>query len=392
MAQRKAWLIAIIVAGVLALVALACSEPSADVRQSRGITARDLTTSPEPTSTPTMTPTPSATPTRTVTPSPTMQASNAGIHVYDAAVWNTYNANCGAAVTAGAPETWSQWTDAVWQNPIDSINLYICNMSGAPKTCTITADWFVTGYSEAFLGVFGCYGTSNWCLPNNNFRTALPSTHTQPCTIGGNPTGGRDVGAYINTLTINAINATPAPLNGAMVISLSGGGLAFGACTSAGSYMQAAVDCGAGPTPTPTITPTPSPMPYPAIINEVYPNPGQDLDGNGATDLYDQAVELYGTVPGQNVWLNGWIISDGVQSYTLPTTKLVAGSYKVMFPHDLRFFLPVTGTLTLTAPTFGVVDTFPYTTTQTTDRSCARRPDGGAIVCDQLPSIGKTNP
>ena len=139
-----------------------------------------------------------------------------------------------------------------------------------------------------------------------------------------------------------------------------------------------------------TVTPTPDSCLY---INEVCPNPNTDLDGNGAIDELDRALELYNCSTTNNIWLTNYLLSTDAYSVTLPASKVVVDSYKVLYGSDLQLTLPSTGTLTLTSPWGTLIGTLPYTTTQAAGECCARSPDGGTtIVCGQMPSLGSVNP
>ena len=139
-----------------------------------------------------------------------------------------------------------------------------------------------------------------------------------------------------------------------------------------------------------TATPTPDSC---LQLNEVCPNPILDHDGNAAIDELDRALEIYNCSPTANLWLTDYVLAtDTGQSVTLPASKVVISSTKVLYGSDLQFTLPSTGTLTLTAPWGALIDTLPYTTTQAAGECCARSPDGGTLGCGVAPTLGKPNP
>jgi hypothetical protein len=223
-----------------------------------------------PTPAPTWTPAPTATPAPTNTPGPTptprptiANQSSDNIHVYDIDTFNAYSGNCTALVAAGATETWSISGSAVYEDVgLNVSSLVVCNVGDIPKQCDLSSTWLTTGYSEAFIGVVGCYPAFNACTAPSNYRELFGGAQTQPCTFGGVPVGGEHSGMYDERWWVYPFGVLSQNYSDRLQIQAFGGGLSFGPiCSSAGSAIEIAVDCGPTPTPRPTRTPSPTPSP-----------------------------------------------------------------------------------------------------------------------------------
>lgn len=224
-----------------------------------------VTSTPAPTWTPepTATPAPTFTPGPTPTPRPTIaNQSNADIHVYDIDTFNAYSGNCTALVAAGATETWSISGSAVYEDVGLSVsNLVVCNVGTVPKQCDLSSTWLTTGYSEAFNGVVGCYPTNNACTAPSNYRETFGGAKSQPCTFGETPAGGEHSGTYDERWWVYPFGVLSQNYSDRLEIRAAGAGLSYGSCSSAGSTIAVAVDCGPSPTPRPSRTPSPTPSP-----------------------------------------------------------------------------------------------------------------------------------
>lgn len=126
------------------------------------------------------------------------------------------------------------------------------------------------------------------------------------------------------------------------------------------------------PTPTATRTPTATPEPSSVYLNEICPDPGYDTNLDGQVEPGDAYVELYNG-ESDNVDLDGWSLVIGSETYDIPQTSLVAGSYKVIYGWDIT--IPVTGTATLYSPLDVSVDSVTWPA-QSAGTCYARDPDG----------------
>lgn len=142
-------------------------------------------------------------------------------------------------------------------------------------------------------------------------------------------------------------------------------------------------------TPTPTSTPTATSEPASVYLNEICPDPGYDANLDGQVEPGDAYVELY-SGESANVDLAGWELVLGSDTYVLPTTRLVAGSWKVLYARDLGYSIPVTGTLTLNSLSGAQVDTATWPA-QSGTGCYARQTDGGSWASDEVGSMGRAN-
>lgn len=145
------------------------------------------------------------------------------------------------------------------------------------------------------------------------------------------------------------------------------------------------------PTKTPTLTPTATSTPQASmLINEVCPNPGADYNGDAAVSIDDRLFEFYNTAAAANVELSGWQLRIGVNTYTFPQTRLVGGSYKVVFGSDLGFDLIEPGTAELWTP-WGVLIDEVLWLEQSANQCYSRVPDGASWSSGNPMTIGSAN-
>lgn len=149
------------------------------------------------------------------------------------------------------------------------------------------------------------------------------------------------------------------------------------------------------PTRSPTRTPSPVPTAYPGVvaINEFLPHQGSDWNGDGATDVGDEYIELINMGTG-NINLNNWKLDDdgagGSAPYTLPETILMPRQIAVFFASETGLSLSDGGdTVRLIKPDGRTADLFNYPVVSAADQTWCRLPDGNgdwAFACRPSPA------
>jgi hypothetical protein len=132
-------------------------------------------------------------------------------------------------------------------------------------------------------------------------------------------------------------------------------------------------------TPAATSTPVPTKIVIPPrpIINEILARPGFDWNQDGATDVFDEFIEIK-NLTAIDISLNGWRLDTvGGTSFSVPDLTLQPNERVVFYSQQTNVLLSDGGeTVRLIDPSGKIYDAFTYDIARVEDRSFCRLPDG----------------
>ncbi|MBK7450311.1 MAG: lamin tail domain-containing protein [Anaerolineales bacterium] len=173
------------------------------------------------------------------------------------------------------------------------------------------------------------------------------------------------------------------------------GGDILGTPKSSNSPVAAAT---ATTTSAPTATSAPASLviePRP-IINEILARPGFDWNQDGATDVFDEFIEIK-NLTAVDISLSGWKLDKlGSTSFSLPSGTLKPGERIIYYSKQTNLLLSDGGeTVRLINSNGKIYDAFTYDFARTEDRSFCRLPDGNPgnawfEDCTPTPNLSNT--
>lgn len=173
------------------------------------------------------------------------------------------------------------------------------------------------------------------------------------------------------------------------------GGDILGTPKSSNSPVAAAT---ATTTSAPTATSAPDSLvvePRP-IINEILARPGFDWNQDGATDVFDEFIEIK-NLTAVDISLSGWKLDKlGSTSFSLPSGTLKPGERIIYYSKQTNLLLSDGGeTVRLINSNGKIYDAFTYDFARTADRSFCRLPDGNPgnawfEDCTPTPNLSNT--
>ena len=98
--------------------------------------------------------------------------------------------------------------------------------------------------------------------------------------------------------------------------------------------------------------------PYP-VINEVYPNPDLDINGDGDTDQDDEFVELFNPSD-TDLEVKDYSLSDNTGTYTIPNKTIRAGSHLILGRWETGLVLGRDDQVTLCDQNGSIIDHFEF--------------------------------
>ena len=128
------------------------------------------------------------------------------------------------------------------------------------------------------------------------------------------------------------------------------------------------------------ITTTPMNTPIAPIlrINEAYPNPSEDINGDGSVDQDDEFIEIFnaGESP---LNLSGYILDDEEDTFSIGDITIESGGYAIFIRSDTSIVLGRDEKVILIDPSSVVVDTLEFSSASKGD-SFQRSPDGSERI------------
>jgi len=114
------------------------------------------------------------------------------------------------------------------------------------------------------------------------------------------------------------------------------------------------------------------------LINEIYPEPSIDLNGDGMINTSDEFIELYNPMPGA-VDLSNWTLSDNYDSFRIASLVLGPGAHVVMWRNETLLKLGRDDIVVLKDRAGSTMDSLEWNSLQT-GISLQRSPDGGDLI------------
>ncbi|MGA1819802.1 MAG: lamin tail domain-containing protein [Thermoplasmatota archaeon] len=118
--------------------------------------------------------------------------------------------------------------------------------------------------------------------------------------------------------------------------------------------------------------------PVTVLVNEVYPEPTLDLNGDGAVNTLDEFVELYNP-SSQGVDLSNWSLSDNYDTFMIGSLSLAPGAFVTLWRNETLLKLGRDDMAVLRNGTGAIVDSMGWDSLQT---GCGlqRSPDGSDLI------------